>query len=718
MLSFLFSTTFLCSARCPISLSSRRPSVRWQCTASSQPPQVSSSSHLDTLFQAISRAPAQPGVYRFLDAVGNVLYVGKARQLSMRLRQYISRDDNTQTGVAPSTSLTPRIRLMVTEARGVDYVITDSEAAALALEANMVNELRPRFNVLLKDDRRHPYALITFSEKYPRIVISRRRKRRRSLDRLYGPFVDEGRLRHVLNTIHSVFPLRQRARRLFSDRPCINYDLGRCPGVCQELVSPQEYGATIAKVDKLLSGRVNEVLIELRAEMQVLSDAMLYEGAAQVRDHIATLENTFFLHGDVLIEQSEAASTIIDPNPFASRDLFAVACHGNIGKVVLFQVRGGKVISRLIFTVSVDASSHTRGELLSAVVTSHYAQVLHAMEVPEEVVLCETATDMEILSTVLSKKRGKSVAIRLVSPKTRAIATIAQKNADMEVQLEAQRAKDVVRDVHALEEILVPFYGHLIGWSDLQDGDPASKPTDATTLCFHRIECFDISHTSGSNAVGSMAVFTDGTATPSEYRRYILDDMVSSQGHPDDYESIRETLRRRFRDSSGETVSHGDFPDLVIIDGGKGQLSAAATTLTELGIRKEVGLISIAKGDESIFVEGRGLSINLDENTGRSVMNNGVRLVCRLRDEAHRTAVRAHRKRRGKQALQSGLGAVPGLGTVKRTALLEHFNSSAEAVAQASATDLQNVDGIGPALAHRIVEYFHSDSIIRGEGSV
>lgn len=688
----------------PIRSAVRKSSVK-SCLYS---PRVYPSSHLETLFQAIHRAPHQPGVYRFLDAVGTVLYVGKAKKLNARLRQYICRDDGNQTGVAPSAGLSPSVRVMITEARTVDYVITDSEAAALALEAAMVNELRPPFNVLLKDDRRHPFALITFSERYPRIVISRNRKSRRSLDRLYGPFVDESRLRHVLNAIHTVFPLRQRRRPLFSDRPCINYDLGRCPGVCQELVSPEEYGATVAKVDKLLSGRVNEVLNEMCGEMQVLSDAMLYERAAEVRDNITTLERTFFVHGDVLLQESEAAATIIDGNPSTCRDLFAIACTGSIGKVVLFQVRGGKLISRLIFSVSRGASSdQTHGEMLSAVMASHYSEVVHAMEVPEEVLLCEEATEMEILRTVLSEKRGKSVSVRLVGTKARAIGNIAQKNADMEVRLEAERAKDIEKDVHKLEVMLSPFYPSLFGTNKIGDIDSRPGSTDDLKLCLHRIECYDISHTSGSNAVGAMSVFTNGVADSSEYRRFNLGENVSSQGHPDDYESIRETLRRRFRKSTEVEASATHLPDLVVIDGGKGQLSAASNTLAELGIRNELALISIAKAEEAIFVEGITTSINFDEDSGQCIINGAVRLVCRLRDEAHKTAVGAHRKRRGKQALRSGLDSVPGLGNVKRSALLENFNGSAEAISQASAADLQTTNGIGPALARRIFEHFH-----------
>lgn len=685
--------------------------VRWKCSAAEPPLRQSpvSSPSTETLFRAIRRAPAKPGVYRFHDVSGVVLYVGKARRLNERLRHYIQWDSSSATGVVPSGSLSDRTRAMVAQARTVDFIITESEAAALALEAAMVNELRPRFNVLLTDDRRHPYALITFSEQYPRIVLSRTRKRRHPQDRLYGPFVDEGRLRYILNVIHTLFPLRQRSRRLFTDRPCINYDLGRCPGVCQELITPKEYGATVAKVDKLLSGRVTEVVDNMRAEMKVLSDAMLYERAAEVRDRIATLERTFCSFGESLYAQSTSASSIVDSDQFASRDIFALACVGPTAKVVLFQVRGGKIISKLVFSIATDSSQGDRAELLTTVMSSHYSQVVHAMEVPEEVVLCEKVTDTDLLRAVLSEKRGKAVRIHLTGTKTRAISKMAQENADMEAQLEAQRAEDFVRDLATLREILSPYYENLIG--EVVSGQQfVDQDADRGILNLYRIECFDISHTSGANAVGSMAVFIDGVAVPSEYRRYNLSDFSSSSGHPDDYESLRETLRRRFKDAKSK-VSTGGLPDLVVIDGGKGQLSVSAETLKELGIRKEMGLISIAKREECIFVEGVDDGVNYNSETDRFVMNDGVRLVCRIRDEAHRTAIGAHRKRRGRQALKSGLDSVPGLGLVKRESLLEYFRGSAEAISRAPESELQKAPGIGPALARRIVEHFRDDGV-------
>lgn len=604
---------------------------------------------------------------------------------------------------------------MLQEARGVDFVVTDSESAALALEASIVAEIRPKYNVLLKDDRRHPFALITFSEPYPRIVITRTR-RKKSVDRIYGPFVDESRLRRVINVIQTVFPLRQRQKPLFSNRPCINYDLGRCPGVCQKLISEEEYGHTIKQVDKLLSGRVDEVIKQLKMEMSSLSHAMKYEQAAQVRDRISTLEDVFYGEewlGDPFLCDAQTASTIVSQDSFQSRDVFAIASEDDIAKVVLFQIRGGKVISRLVFTPDASQGA-SKEDMLNTVLSAHYAEVTHPMEVPEEVIVATPLVEMDLLSEALSEKRGKAVLVRLPGMKGKKIAAIVQKNANLETKIETQRADDVVRDLVALKDMLVPY----IDIDKLRvEGIASEVEEDVTqekgqTACFNRIECYDISHTSGSNAVGSMAVFIDGTPALHDYRRYYLDATASSQGHPDDYESIKETLRRRLRPiaptSTTDSASPISYPDLLVIDGGKGQLSAAAEVLDDLDLSTKIPVISIAKAEEAVFVRGKAQAINYDPIEGYHVMNDGVRLICRLRDEAHRTALNAHRKRRGKQALRSGLDSVPGLGRIKRDTLLEHFNNSAEAVASASPQALQEANGIGPALATRIYDHFHS----------
>ena len=603
---------------------------------------------------------------------------------------------------------------MLADANALDFIFTTSESAALALEATLISEFRPKYNVLLKDDRRHPYAVITFSEEYPRVIISRTRRARRG-DRIYGPFVEEHKLRRLLTLIHTVFPLRQRKRPLFKDRPCINYDLGRCPGVCQQLVTPEEYSKTIANVDKLLSGRVTEVLSDMRNRMQHYSDAMEYEQAAAIRDKIASLETNFLVDtvGTQLIDDQLITTDIVAKDAFACRDVFAIATGKDHAKTVLFQIRGGKVTSRLVF--SVEAHGQPAGELLDAVISCHYGAVTHPMEIPEEVVVCPGVPDRYGLRRLLSEKRGKKVKVRETRGRS-GVAKIVWKNADIELNVEAKLKMHIARDLRVLADTLRPYCSHgnkiisenVRNFSSEEPGDTQNRDD----LDLSRIECFDISHTSGSNAVGSMAVFVDGQPAPSEYRRYHLDARFSYQGHPDDFESIRETLRRRLRHFSEgvntESKDNSRLPSLLVIDGGKGQLGAACEVLENCGLIDVIPVVSIAKGEEAVFAPSFADPINYDADTDSCVLNDGVRLLCRIRDEAHRAAITAHRVRRGREALKSGLDSIPGLGAKKRGALLDHFKGSSEAVAAADRTQLMNAAGIGPALADRIFNHFHS----------
>lgn len=603
-------------------------------------------------------------------------------------------------------NVSPRIAAMLTEACTLDFVITPTESAALALEASLIAEHRPRYNVLLKDDRRHPYALITFSEQYPRIVITRSRAKK-DADRLYGPFVNEARLRQLLAVIHATFELRQRKRPLFKDRPCINYDLGRCPGVCQQLIGTGQYAETIAKVDKLLSGRVYEVLEDMRQQMNQLSIDMQYEKAAVVRDSIARLKNVFYdplteANGTDFITESDTAAAVVLKDPFVFRDIFAISTQSETSKAALFQIRGGNVVSRLIFSVNPQPNESDE-ERLAAVISAHYARVASPMEIPDELVLCNPVPDVPGIRRVLTEQRGKAVMVR----GTRGLGSIValvRRNVEFEVSMEQGRVEQITKELLALEDTLAPSLGQFRKQTERE-----AKADNGRAIWLRRVECFDISHTSGANAVGSMAVCIDGKPIPAEYRRYNLDQQSSYKGHPDDFESIRVTLRRRLRgsiDGSGPHKTKLPFPDLLIIDGGKGQLSAAADVLEELDLLQQLPLISIAKGDEAIFLLGRAEAINYKSADDTYEMHDGIRFVCRIRDEAHRTAVQAHRKRRGKKALKSGLDSVSGLGASKRTALLEHFKGSSEAIANASKEELVKAPSIGPVLAARIFDHF------------
>lgn len=604
-----------------------------------------------SIWDAARQAPPEAGVYRFLDATGKVLYIGKARSLRARIRQYISRDDQRVSGVAPNRRLNARMASMIGSASCVDFMVTQSESAALALEASLVRELLPPYNVLLKDDRRHPFALITFSDDYPRIILTRTRNLRNKKDKLYGPFVDESKLRRVLAAIHTVFPLRQRPKPLHPHRTCMNYDLGRCPGVCQQLISAEDYATTLRSVDMLLTGRLDEVIGELRASMQRFSTLLEYEQAARDRDRIALLEQVFTEDSSIetstaaasssFIANSEAAASIVDVDPSVSRDVAAVSSdplNGTVAKAVIVQVRGGKVINRLVFSAQLQDSEPT-AQFLAAVLSDHYASATHPMEIPGTVVLASAipAEDVKLLRGALTEKRGKAVQIKLADMGTSPLARIAQRNADMEVDLEFQRETQVAQELRSLSSLLLPYFPQLVKHGPLGTVDDEFEGESEQALQLHRIETYDISHTAGANAVGSMAVFLDGTAAPSEHRRYFLDEDASSVGHPDDFESIRVCLQKRFRGlpigSLSNALASSSLPDLLVIDGGKGQLSTALGVLTELGLEDVIPVVGLAKREEEVFVPSQQEPINVDKSTGDVCMSGGVRLLCRARDE-------------------------------------------------------------------------------------
>lgn len=662
---------------------------------------LASAAHPD-VSQTARLAPSAPGVYIFRDGAppaGRALYVGKARSLRARLRSYIA-------GAAA-----PRTLAMVAEARALELLPTDSEAAALALEAGLVRELRPAFNVLLKDDKRHPYLVLSGGE-FPRLVKTRRvPARARRGGRVYGPFVHEGRLNRVCEAIGRAYPLRHRATPLHADRPCLNYGIGLCAGPCQGLVSKEEYARMTGQVDKLLTGRVGEVLAEVAEEMKEAVGQLDFERASKLRDRRDIVLRTFVADADEeyvstrrsgeqvdIIGEAAAAASVNDPAAASSKDVVASVGTrgGSSAKIALLQVRDGSVVNRLIFTAGSQTGYTGSGEegfvssfaeeALSATLVDHYARAEHAMELPEEIVLATpmpSPADAALLADALSSKRGKAVRVFAAAPASRAIADMAVRNAEFEAKLDESRMLALRQEFESLQGLLADFY-----------------PSLRCGAAF-RIESYDISHMGGGYATGSVAVLVDGVPLPREYRRIILDECVSSPGRPDDYASMKATLCERFsKDKCGDASS---LPDLIVIDGGKGQLSSAVDALASLPLALDIPIVSLAKRIEEVFVPGEPAAVNAAVG-----MVPGVRLLCRARDEAHRNGVASTRRLHGKAALRSGLDGVPGIGASKRDALLKHFPGGAAAVAVASVEALEGTPGIGLATAERIHEHFAS----------
>ncbi|MCT0219904.1 excinuclease ABC subunit UvrC [Synechococcus sp. CS-1329] len=625
----------------------------------------------DRLSQRLKELPAEPGCYLMRDAEDRILYIGKSKSLRSRVRSYFRE----------SHDLSPRIGLMVRQICEIEFIVTDSEAEALALESNLIKAHQPHFNVLLKDDKKYPYLCITWSEPYPRIFITRRRRLRSPLDRFYGPYVDVGLLRRTFFLVKRVFPLRQRPQPLYRDRTCLNFDIGRCPGVCQEKVSPEAYQQILRKVAMVFQGRSDELLELLRGQMGRYAEREDYEAAARVRDQLQGLE------------QLTAEQKMTLPDASVSRDVLALACDQRLAAVQLFQMRAGKLVGRLGYTA--DASIAAPGEILQRVLEEHYSQV-ESVEIPPEVLVQHPLPRQELVQEWLSERRGRKV--RLSQPQR-------QQKADLIELVERNAAFELSRAQRSAEQ-------HQLATEDLAQLLDLPQPP-------RRIEGYDISHIQGSDAVASQVVFVDGLPAKQHYRKYRIQSSSISAGHSDDFMAMAEIMRRRFRRWSqakaegadlselrraARTALHtgglGDWPDVVMIDGGKGQLSAVMEALRELNLHEELVVCSLAKQREEVFLPGASQPLESEPD------QLGLLLLRRLRDEAHRFAVSFHRQQRGERMKRSRLSDIPGLGPKRVKELLGHFRSI-DAIQLASPEQIAAASGVGPALAQQVWSYFH-----------
>ncbi|WP_072620651.1 excinuclease ABC subunit UvrC [Spirulina major] len=603
----------------------------------------------------LKEIPTEPGVYLMRDRTDGILYIGKSKRLRSRVRSYFREGQHH----------THRIALMVRQVVEIEFIVTDSEAEALALEANLIKQHQPYFNVLLKDDKKYPYVCITWSEDYPRIFLTRKRRFKNERDRYYGPYVDVRSLRSTLNLVKRIFPLRQRRRPLFKDRPCLNYDIGRCPGVCQALITPEDYHKIVQKVAMIFQGRSGELITQLTAQMEQAAQDLNFEKAARLRDQIQGLTA---LHGD---------QKMTLPDDTVSRDAIALAANDQHCCIQLFQVRAGKLVGRLGFFAQ--SQSLTPGAILQRVLEEHYWRV-DAVEIPSEILVQHELPAEDILTDWLTQRRGRKVTLLTPQRQQKAdLIELVERNAQYELD-RTQRLSD--RNTHALQDL-----ADLLDLPDLPQ----------------RIEGYDISHSQGSNAVASQVVFTDGMPAKQHYRHYKIQNPDVRIGRSDDFASLAEVIGRRFRNYRDRNVPrHEDpeFPDLVLIDGGKGQLSAVVQMLQKLDVLDDLRVISLAKRREEIFVPGASEPLPTDPD------QPGVQLLRRVRDESHRFAVSFHRQQRLKSSRRSQLDQVPGLGFHRQKLLLAHFRS-VDYIRAASLDQLQAVNGVGPHLARAIHDYFH-----------
>jgi len=612
----------------------------------------------------LAEIPPEPGVYLMRDGSDRIIYIGKSRKLRSRVRSYFRE----------SQKLTERIATMVRQVTEIEFIVTDTEAEALALEANLIKQHLPYFNVLLKDDKKYPYVCITWSEDYPRIYITRKRQLSNQKDKYYGPYTDSHLLREILRLCKRIFPLRQRPQPLFKDRPCLNFDLGRCPGVCQSLISPEEYRKIVQKVAMVFQGRSSELIDILTEQMHKQAELLNFEAAARFRDQINGLKSL------------SAEQKVSLPDDTVSRDAIALAADAQHACIQLFQIRAGKLVGRLAFVAEVPTLSSPSNEgglmgaILQRVLEEHY-QTAEAVEIPTEILVQYELPEPDILADVLTQRKGRKVTIVAPQRQTKAeLIEMVERNAQYELQ-RMQKLSD--RNQQAMEDLAAIL-------------DLPELP--------HRIEGYDISHIQGSNAVASQVVFIDGLPAKQHYRHYKIKNPTVTVGHSDDFASLAEVIGRRFRkyaeDPQLQRIGNPDWPDLIMIDGGKGQLSSVVEVLQEMNLLEDLRVISLAKKREEIFLPGESEPLTTDAE------QPGVQLLRRLRDEAHRFAVSFHRQQRSDKLKRSRLDEIPGLGHHRQKQLLGHFRS-VDYIRQATPTQLAEVPGIGPRLAQEIYEYFH-----------
>lgn len=616
----------------------------------------------EILEMRLREIPMLPGIYLMRDESDRILYIGKSKKLRSRIRSYFRE----------SAHHSPRIAMMVKQIYEIDFIITDTEAEALALEANLIKKHHPYFNILLKDDKKYPYICITWSEAYPRIFITRKRNMSNAKDRYYGPYVDSRLLRHTLNLIQQVFPLRQRVKPLFKDRPCLNYDLGKCPGVCQELITPEAYQKIVTKVAMIFQGRTKELINILTQQMQEASVNLKFELAGKIRDQIYSLQSL-----NVEQKVSLADDTI-------SRDAIALAYDQYHSCIQLFQVRAGHLVGRLGFFVEINQfNTQTQaylGMILQRILEEHYSNV-DDLEIPSEILVQYPLPYPEIFTQWLSTKKGKKVTILTPQRQQKAdLIEMVQKNAQYEL---AKTQKFLEQNILAMSDL-----------ANILNLDQLPK----------RMEGYDISHLQGSNAVASQVVFLDGIPAQQYYRHYHIKNPQITIGHSDDFASLAEVIKRRFQpymNRNQEMLNQDpNFPDLLMIDGGKGQLSAVVKVLEEMNILPYLTVVSLAKKREEIFTPYESDPLPTDPDQA------GVKLLRRLRDETHRFAVSFHRQQRLKKSKISYLDEIPGLGFARQKKLLAHFHSL-DYIREASIEQLTQVQGIGLNLAQEIYHYFH-----------
>ena len=599
----------------------------------------------ENIRKALAVLPEKPGVYLMHDAEGKVIYVGKAVVLKNRVRSYFRN----------LASHTPKVKAMVAKIAEIETIVTSSEVEALILECNLIKKYRPRYNISLKDDKTYPYLKVTVQEDFPRLLVTRRQSRDGA--KYYGPYADAGAMHATVKLLRSMFPLRT-CRKMNPDRPCLNYHIKRCLAPCAGRIGRSEYQQMIKSVCMVLAGRTTELERDLKRAMQEAAENYAFEEAARLRDQLQAVER---------LNETQKAVT----NNGGDMDIIGFGKDMTGLCLQIFFVRKGKLMGRDNFFL--EDAGDTSDEVITAFIKQYYNE---ATFVPHEIVVpyLPEAAEQQLIENWLAEKVQRKVVLLLPQRGVKKqLLELANTNA---VKLLEERLRkgnlSLTSDVQAAEELQ-----HILG----------------VEHSLARMDCFDISHTQGTETVASMVVFRNGSPSKKDYRKYKI---VSAEGKPDDFKSMKEVVYRRYKD-------YEDLPSLVIIDGGKGQLSSALEVIRGLGLA-ELPVVSLAEREEEIFIPHQSKSIVLDRDSA------ALKLIQRIRDEAHRFAITYHRKLRSKRNLVSVLDHVEGIGPKRRQELWKAFKTL-DAMKAATVEELADVEGMNYAAAQTLYDFFRLDLV-------
>ena len=606
--------------------------------------------------EELKKLPTKPGVYIMHGPKDEIIYVGKAVNLKNRVRQYFQ----------STNGKTDKIKKMISLIRRFEYIVVDSEMEALVLENNLIKENSPKYNTLLKDDKTYPYIKVTAGEDFPRIFLTRRVKRDKS--RYFGPYTSAGAVRDTIDLLHRIFKIRTCSRRLPQDigreRPCLYYHLGQCLGPCNGYVGKAEYRKHVDRAMDFLQGKYDFVKKYLTEKMQLASESMEFEKAIEYRDLINEIEEL----------KASQKVTVTDTE---DRDIIGISVLGHDALAQVFFMRDGRMIGREYFHLDAEAEEDI-SDIVRAFIGQYYSGTPY---IPKELWIQTDISDRELLERWLSGQRGMNV--KIITPKKgnkEKLVEMAVKNAENQLLKDFEKLKrESERTKGASEEIR-----KLLGLETL-----------------NRIESYDISNTNGFESVGSMVVFVDGRPKNMDYRKF----KIRSVKGPDDYASMREVLMRRFqhgiKDAENEVNgSFADMPDLILMDGGRGQVNIALDVLNELGL--DVPVAGMVKDDRH---RTRGLYFNNVE-IGVDIHSEGFKLITRIQDETHRFAIEYHRSLRSKEQVHSILDDIPDIGPARRRALMRHFKDI-NAIRAAKVDELMDVEGMSRKAAESVYAFFH-----------